>query len=153
MAIIHFFCKPNCSNNEKQKALLKAAGHTVLDYDITRHEFSTESLRSYFGTMGVVDWFNVTAPAIKSGKVIPSAMSEADALAAMLVDRLLIRRPFMQIGNERFCGFDTRKIGLVIELQAQPGEEVVFTQLLSEDIVTCPNMSKASCTEKGGTDE
>lgn len=153
MADIHFFGKPNCRNNEKQKQLLKAAGHTVLEYDILTYAFTEELLYTYFGSMEVVDWFNVTAPAIKNGSIVPSEMNETQALQEMLADRLLIRRPLMQIGNVRLCGFDREEIVAIIDLQAEPGSEETFTKLLSEDVVTCPNAGSVSCDEKGEKNE
>lgn len=100
--------------------------------------------------MPVAEWFNYTAPSIKNGRVDPSALSEVQALESMLVDRLLIRRPLMQIGTARFCGFDPEQLEKCITLTAVAGHEDVFARHINDDIVTCPNNGKTiTCTPTG----
>jgi nitrogenase-associated protein len=151
MTTIQFFGKPNCRNNEKQKMVLRTAGHTVIEHDITSCDFTAYSLRSYFGDIPVVNWFNVTAPAIKTGTVDPSLLGAEEALQAMLTDRLLIRRPLLQLGDIRMCGFDTAEIDATLALLPQTGTTESISTLLHEDIVTCPNLKSTSCDSKGPT--
>ena len=42
----------------------------------------------------------------KTGEVVPEALSESEALTAMCATPLLIRRPLMEVGDERMVGFD-----------------------------------------------
>lgn len=148
MATIHFFCKLGCINNNKQKRLLKDAGHSVMDYDILHFEFNKETLRSFFGDKPVTYWFNPTAPAIKNGEVHPEKMGEEEALQAMIQDRLLIKRPLIQIGSERFCGFTSNRVRTFAGLDVLPGEEDGVAALLEDDLVTCSNLKGMSCIEK-----
>jgi hypothetical protein len=53
-----------------------------------------------------MQWFNRSAPAVKSGEVVPEELDEPTALALMRDNPLLIRRPLLQVGDERRVGFD-----------------------------------------------
>ncbi|MBP2230204.1 nitrogenase-associated protein [Azospirillum agricola] len=116
MADVIFFEKPGCGGNARQKALLEKAGHRVLARDLLAEPWTAESLRPYFGDRPVADWFNRAAPAVKSGAIVPEAMDEAAALAAMLAQPLLIRRPLMRVGDRRECGFETERVDAWIGL-------------------------------------
>ena len=106
MSKLTFYEKPGCVNNTKQKALLRDAGHEVEARSLLDHPWTTESLRPFFGARPVAQWFNPSAPRIKSGEVVPQGMDESAALNAMLADRLLIRRPLIQFGDRHEVGFD-----------------------------------------------
>ena len=67
MATVIFFEKPGCINNTKQKRLLAASGHTVIAKDLLAEPWNPVVLRRFFGERPVVEWFNVTAPKVKSG--------------------------------------------------------------------------------------
>jgi nitrogenase-associated protein len=106
MVQVVFYEKPGCINNTRQKKLLLAAGHELIVKDLLREQWSSEQLRPYFGKLPVAEWFNRTAPAVKSGEVDPDAVTEQEALALMIVMPLLIRRPLMQVVGECRVGFD-----------------------------------------------
>nr|WP_295827296.1 ArsC/Spx/MgsR family protein [uncultured Azospirillum sp.] len=110
MADVIFFEKPGCGGNARQKALLEQAGHRVIARDLLAEPWTAATLRPFFGDRPVADWFNRAAPAVKSGEVVPEAMDEAAALAAMVERPLLIRRPLMQVGDRRDCGFETDRV-------------------------------------------
>lgn len=116
MADVIFFEKPGCGGNARQKALLEAAGHRVLARDLLGEAWTADSLRPFFGDRPVADWFNRAAPAVKSGEVVPEALDEAAALAMMVARPLLIRRPLMQVGDRRACGFETERVDAWIGL-------------------------------------
>lgn len=101
-----FYEKPGCVNNTKQKTLLRNAGHEVVAHSLLTHPWSAETLRPFFGARPVAQWFNGSAPRVKSGEVVPESMDEASALREMLADPLLIRRPLIQLGERREVGFD-----------------------------------------------
>lgn len=106
MATVVFYEKPGCANNTRQKVLLAAAGHTVLARSLLTEKWEAQRLRKFFGTLPVSEWFNPSAPRIKSGEVQPAALGESAALDLMLADPLLIRRPLMDVDGERRVGFD-----------------------------------------------
>lgn len=142
MATILFYGKPNCINNTKQITMLQAAGNSVIIHDLTTCPLTSDVLQQFFRDLPVVNWFNPTAPALKSGDIYPSQLSGEDALQAMLKDRLLIRRPLMQIGKHRLCGFDTDKIDTILLAEAS---STTVSGLIHEDIVTCPNVRSTNC--------
>jgi nitrogenase-associated protein len=129
MARVIFYEKPGCINNAKQKALLWAAGHEVIAYNLLKTPWTVATLRPFFCDRAVSEWFNRTAPRIKSGEVVPEQLSSETALALMIQDPLLIRRPLIQVGDEYQSGFDRTKLDAWIGL-APPS--------LFEDLETCP---------------
>lgn len=124
MSYVIFFEKPGCINNTRQKALLETAGHRLVVRDLLTEPWTAAALRPFFGDMPVADWFNRSAPAIKEGHVVPEQLGEEQALALMLADPLLIRRPLMRVGGERMAGFDVEKVDAWIGLVELPEREV-----------------------------
>jgi nitrogenase-associated protein len=124
MATVLFWEKPGCQGNARQKALLTASGHAVVVRNLLAEPWTAERLRLFFGGRPVAGWFNLAAPRVKSGDVQPDSLDEPAALALMLEDRLLIRRPLMQVGERCEAGFDTALIEDWIGLRAG-GAEVV----------------------------
>ncbi|MGF1480514.1 MAG: ArsC/Spx/MgsR family protein [Cyanophyceae cyanobacterium] len=131
MAQVIFYEKPGCINNAKQKALLWAAGHEVVAYNLLETPWTVASLRPFFGDRPVAEWFNKTAPAVKSGAVVPEELTPMAALELMIQHPLLIRRPLIQVGEVYQCGFDRAKVDAWIGL-APP--------TLFEDLETCPRL-------------
>lgn len=138
MSDVTFFEKPGCINNTRQKALLQAAGHRVMARNLLSEPWTIETLRPFFGDLPVAEWFNRAAPRVKEGEVVPEKVEEAEALRLMLADPLLIRRPLMQVGEERMSGFESEKVDAWIGLTELPGKE----------IETCPRSHAAApCPE------
>ncbi|WP_042695516.1 ArsC/Spx/MgsR family protein, partial [Azospirillum sp. B506] len=106
MAEVIFYGLAGCPANAKQKQQLAAAGHTLVDRDLATAELTPADLRAFFGDKEVDAWFNRRAAAVKSGAIKPDALDEEAALAALLADRELIRRPLIQVGDRREAGFD-----------------------------------------------
>lgn len=126
MATVHFYEKPGCANNTRQKSLLIKAGHTLVAHDLLGLPWANqlERLRSFFGVMPVSDWFNPAAPAIKNGRVQPEVLSDQQALALMANDPLLIRRPLLESEGMRCAGFDSELVNrLLTGLKAPDGIE------------------------------
>ena len=121
MSTIHFYEKPGCISNGRQKQLLLAAGHTLLVHDILTAPWRPERLRAFFGELPVAEWFNRNAPQIKSGELDPAALDIDEALARMVANPLLIRRPLMQVGEQRHCGFDAEQVSRWIGLDPSAG--------------------------------
>jgi nitrogenase-associated protein len=128
MVKVIFFEKPGCINNTRQKKLLRAAGHEVDARSLLEEPWTAENLRRYFGDLPVSEWFNQTAPAVKSGEVSPDAVSEQQALNLMIDMPLLIRRPLMQVDDEYRTGFDMEAVHQWIGLAANA----------FKDVETCP---------------
>jgi nitrogenase-associated protein len=118
MATVTFYEKPDCINNARQKRLLEAAGHRVIARNLLQEPWTCDRLRPFFAGLPVPQWFNPTAPAIATGRVVPTQLDADAALALMVLDPLLIRRPLLEVGGDRRAGFDpeaiARWIGLTI---------------------------------------
>lgn len=120
MAIVHFYEKPGCFNNARQKQWLVKAGHLLIVHDLLKFPWAENRsrLRSFFGDLPVAEWFNRSAPAIKNGDIKPALISERQAIDLMICDPLLIRRPLLEVDGRCRAGFDTDTIDAWLGLQA-----------------------------------
>jgi nitrogenase-associated protein len=121
MATVTFYEKPGCINNsrQKKKKLLKCrVGNAVLPILFvtaffggqkslpTLRFWQPERLRPFFGKLADRSWFNYSTPAIKQSEIEAENLTEHEALALMVKNPLLIRRPLMQVGARVMAGFD-----------------------------------------------
>ncbi|WP_414543715.1 ArsC/Spx/MgsR family protein [Nostoc sp. CCY0012] len=138
MARVIFYSKPGCKGGIKQKVLLTAAGHEVVAYDILSEPWTVERLRSFFGDRPVSEWFNPSAPKVKSGEVVPERLDAQTALGLMLQDPLLIRRPLLEVDNRREVGFDVEKLDAWIGLKpVDESLKQVSESLMSQNLQGC----------------
>jgi nitrogenase-associated protein len=145
MATVIFYEKPGCVNNTKQKTLLKAAGHTVNARNLLTEAWTADRLQQFFGQLPVVEWFNRTAPLIKSGEVIPDRLDRTTALQLMLEHPLLIRRPLIQSGDRYAVGFAIDEIEAWLGLTAvSPSQQTFCDDLKQQDLQTCPSASQGA---------
>ncbi len=135
MATVIFYEKPGCINNTRQKKLLVAAGHEVVAKNLLTEVWQAERLRAFFSVLPVRDWFNYSAPSIKHGEIEPDKLTEPEALALMLENPLLIRRPLMQVGDNVMAGFDAQAVDIWIGL-AESGA--------NPDLESCPKSGTES---------
>lgn len=110
MATVLFYQKPGCGTNARQVRALEAAGHQVIAKSLLTEPWTAQELRGFFGDTPVTSWFNPAAPRIKSGQVKPAAIDAATAIALMLDDPLLIRRPLIDVAGARCAGFDREPV-------------------------------------------
>ncbi|MCX7192638.1 MAG: hypothetical protein NTY60_03300 [Proteobacteria bacterium] len=141
MATVLFFEKPGCGNNTRQKVWLAASGHTVLAKNLLKERWRKDELRPFFGDLPVVQWFNPSAPRIKSGEVNPASLDADTALSMMIKEPLLIRRPLMKAGDMYRAGFDADAVHAWIGLNdAKP----------KGNLEVCPNGQAAQpCPSPG----
>lgn len=148
MATVIFYEKPGCINNTKQKALLKAAGHEVQAHSLLTEPWTEENLRLFFGDRPVVEWFNRSAPRIKSGDVVPEQVDAQTALTLMVKEPLLIRRPLIQVGDRREVGFDVALVDAWIGLKPVDEEQkAVSENLMNQDLQNCPRTHESHSHE------
>jgi nitrogenase-associated protein len=110
VAPILFYQKPGCGTNARQIRALEAAGHQVIAENLLTEPWTAERLLAFFGATPVVSWFNTAAPRIKSGEVKPTEINAAGAIALMLGDPLLMRRPLIEVDGARCAGFDREPV-------------------------------------------
>lgn len=144
MATVIFYEKPGCINNTKQKTLLQAAGHELQIHNLLTESWTAEALRRFFSQRPITEWFNRTAPLIKSGEVIPEQLEEEAALALMVANPILIRRPLIQVNDRYEVGFDLALIDEWIGLSEsqssnRPGQQP------GQDLETCPRTQEQPC--------
>jgi len=133
MATVLFYEKPGCINNTKQKKLLRQAGHCVIEKDLLNTPWRRDELMEFFSAMPVAEWFNSSAPSVKSGDVKPSQCTVDEAITLMLDEALLIRRQLMKVGNDVMVGFDQNAVDRWIGLESKS----------SDDVENCPRDHEA----------
>lgn len=106
MAVVVFYEKPGCANNARQKQWLRDSGHEVIEQNILTHNWCASELMRFFRMLPVSQWFNLSSPRVKNGKVNPATLDSKRAISLMLADPLLIRRPLMQVNEATMVGFD-----------------------------------------------
>ena len=114
MAEVVFYEKPGCANNRRQRDLLESSGHMLTVHDLLSTPWQTESLLPFLKGKPIKAWFNRASPRIKSGEVDPCSLDTNSALALLISDPLLIRRPLIQVGNWRAIGFDARELAFLL---------------------------------------
>lgn len=122
MTHLVFFEKPGCGGNARQRAALAAAGHTLERRNLLTYHWRPPSLLAFLSALPVPDWFNRAAPRVKSGEIQPEALNADTALALLLNEPLLIRRPLMQRtdNNTRHVGFETTAVDAWVGLGTNP---------------------------------
>ncbi|MDR3633607.1 MAG: hypothetical protein P4L84_07205 [Isosphaeraceae bacterium] len=117
MPTVVFFEKPGCSTNARQRQWLERSGHTVVARSLLTETWTAERLRAFFSTLPVSDWFNTASPRVKSGEIDPHGTEPETALALLLADPLLIRRPLLEIDSLRVVRFDIQRLQTSIGLE------------------------------------
>ncbi len=136
MARIDFYEKPGCINNTRQKKILRNAGHELIEHDLLSEAWTPGRLRPFFASKPVAEWFNRSAPRIKSGEVIPERLDADAALAMMIEDPLLIRRPLMAAESLYLCGFDADEVSSMLGMAAEK---------IAGDLERCSQPDGVSC--------
>jgi len=117
VAKVIFYEKPGCGGNARQKALLRSSGHEVDARNLLAEPWTVAALRPFMAGKTVREYFNAASPRVKSGEIKPEQLTADAALAMMVEDPLLIRRPLMQVGDRREAGFDQAKVDAWIGLR------------------------------------
>lgn len=110
MATVIFWEKPGCKGNARQKEILLASGHELEVRNLLTEPWTKVELAQFFGDRPVSEWFNMTNPQVKAGKIVPGKVSREEALTMMVAEPLLIVRPLMQVGEQRLAGFDAQMV-------------------------------------------
>lgn len=123
MTHLVFWEKPGCSGNARQRAVLEAAGHTLTVRSILDEAWTATRLRQFFADLPVAHWFNRAAAEVKTGEIVPERFDADAALALMVENPLMIRRPLMETDGSRHVGFVIAEVDRWIGLRdAWPAE-------------------------------
>ena len=120
MTRLVFFEKPGCGGNARQRALLEAAGHVLERRNLLTAHWTRERLLEFLAPLPVALWFNRAAPRVRDGEIVPERLEPEAALALLLAEPLLIRRPLMQRADTdaRLVGFETAEVERFVGLHA-----------------------------------
>lgn len=118
MTHVVFYEKPGCGGNARQKHWLQDAGHSLEVRNLLAWPWTAESLLAFLAPLPVAEWFNRAAPRVKSGELQPDALGRDEALALLLAEPLLIRRPLMEADGERRVGFDPAAVAAWLDSPA-----------------------------------
>ncbi len=119
-----FYEKPGCIGNGMQKSLLSSQGVKYKVRDLLSQPWTAEALRPFFGDKPVAEWFNTSAPQVKSGEIPVDQLSETEALETMLQSPILIRRPLMELGEIRQSGFVPGPVIEALQVELDPQENL-----------------------------
>ena len=119
-----FYEKPGCVSNARQRALLAGLGHRLEVRDLLAEPWTPERLRTFFGDRPVAAWFNQTAPRVRSGELPIDRLTETAALALMVAEPILVRRPLMEVDGLRACGFEPGPVLEALGVVLAPGQDL-----------------------------
>lgn len=105
-----FYEKPGCLTNARQKALLEHHGCQLSVRDLLSENWTGERLYEFLEHRPVAEWFNPAAPQIKAGTVDPATLDKRSAMALLLRDPILIRRPLLDTEYGKTAGFDNAQL-------------------------------------------
>ncbi|MDR1888225.1 MAG: hypothetical protein LBQ81_02395 [Zoogloeaceae bacterium] len=123
MAHIIFYEKPGCRGNARQKALLLGAGHELEVKNLLTEPWTRERLLAFLSPLPVSQWFNRSAPMVRDGRVDPDNIEAELAIALMLTQPLLVRRPLMESAGQRKAGFVWEEVDAWVGLAGQYATE------------------------------
>ncbi len=118
MTVVVFYEKPGCKTNAQQKTLLRAWGNELKVRDLISEPWTEDSLGRFFRGEPEPAWLNPAAPALRNAGTCFKFTDRAGALAAMIADPLLIRRPLLRIGEIFIHGFDPAILRLHLKVGA-----------------------------------
>ena len=130
-----FYEKTGCSGNARQKALLKEHGVSLEVRSILDTMWDQPTLEAFFKDLTPKEMINPFAPQLKDGTLNLEDYTKESLIEAMIKTPILIRRPLLQIGEVKLCGFDILKLNTLLKI-SMPTPEHINTCLSSD---TCNN--------------
>lgn len=109
-----FYEKPGCAGNAKQKKLLQNNNIEFITKSILDTPWEKRSLEEFFQNLPKEEIINKFAPQIKNNQLDISTISKDELINQMCQNPILIKRPLLEIGKEKLCGFDIDKINQLL---------------------------------------
>lgn len=119
-----FYEKTGCSGNARQKALLKEHGISLEVRSILDTEWDKPTLEAFFEGLSPKEILNPFAPQLGDGSFKLEAHTKESLIEAMLETPILIRRPLLQIGEAKLCGFDIEKLNALLKISMPAPEHI-----------------------------
>ena len=123
-----FYEKTGCAGNAKQKKLLLSEGISFEVRSMLDTPWSKESLEPFFEGLKKEQIINPFAPKIKSGEIDIKDYSKEQLIELMIAEPILIKRPLIQIGDIKICGFDMAKINSILKTNISSDENISTCQ-------------------------
>ena len=106
----------NCDTVKKARRWLEQQDLEYRFHGLREDGISAEQVRAWLAELG---WETLVNKRSTSWKALPAATREAmddtTALAAILEHPTLIKRPLLDIGHERHCGFSEKTWGALFQ--------------------------------------
>lgn len=119
-----FYEKTGCSGNARQKALLKEHGVSLEVRSILDTPWDKTTLETFFEGLTPEEMINPFAPQLKDGTFNLEAHTKESLIEQMLKNPILIRRPLLQIGEVKLCGFDIEKLNALLKISMPTPEHI-----------------------------
>ncbi|ARU47830.1 ArsC/Spx/MgsR family protein [Sulfurospirillum diekertiae] len=112
-----FYEKTGCSGNARQKALLTEYGVTFDVRSLLDTSWDVPTLNSFFQGLTPKEMLNPFAPQLKDGSFKLEDYTKESLIEKMVQEPILIRRPLLQIGDVKLCGFDIPRLNLLLHVK------------------------------------
>lgn len=119
-----FYEKTGCSGNARQKALLKEHGVSLDVRSMLDTPWDKTTLETFFEGLTLKEMINPFAPQLKAGSFNLEAHTKESLIEQMLKTPILIRRPLLQIGEVKLCGFDIEKLNALLKISMPTPEHI-----------------------------
>lgn len=123
-----FYEKTGCGGNARQKKLLTSEGISFEVKSMLDTKWSKETLNPFFEGLSKEDIINPFAPKIKNKELDISKLSKDEIVELMIAEPILIKRPLIQIGEIRICGFDMDKINSILKTNLDADQKISTCQ-------------------------
>ncbi len=131
---IVFYEKTGCAGNARQKKLLQTHGLSFQTKSLLDQSWEKETLQTFFKGLQKEAMINPFAPQIKNKSVDINNLSKEELIELMCSEPILIKRPLLEIGEYKMCGFDIEKINQLLDTNIC--EDLTISTCLSSDKCT-----------------
>jgi len=126
-----FYEKTGCAGNQRQKKVLISQGIKFEVRSLLDTTWDARSLSDFFEDLPKTQIVNESAPKIKNNEIDVDTLSKDELISLMCKDPILIKRPLLEIDEEKVCGFDIEKINQI--LNSKIDETLEIPTCLSDD--------------------
>lgn len=130
-----FYEKTGCGGNARQKKLLESEGISFEVRSMLDTKWEKEFLESFFIGLEKENIVNQFAPKIKNNEIDISKLSKDELIELMIAEPILIKRPLIEIGETKICGFNMEKINSILKTKLN-ADKTIETCLSSD---SCAN--------------
>ena len=110
-----FYEKTGCYGNKRQKELLGLSGISFETRSLLDTKWNSATLNLFFKDLEKENIVNPFAPQIKKAQIDINSLSKDELINIMCENPILIKRPLLEVGDEKICGFDIEKINSLLD--------------------------------------